>query len=189
MRSIEIRVRPRVITVLAVVIGLLVGLVVGGTSVALSAGTISTATAGSITAVKVVRDANPYDPSESGGPPTSFADIPGATVTMSVPAGTKALLLARFSATATCIGSISDTWCGVRILFNGVEGKPNGVNISIFSAAHPDVSSGNREAHMIERSLFETAGTYVVKVQTMASAVGMQEALVNWNLTVERIKA
>jgi hypothetical protein len=191
MRSNGIRLPRRVGTVLAGVLVLALGAVLGGATVALSAGTLSSASAGNVTAVKVVRDANPYDPEETGGPPVStFGDIPGASVTMTVPAGTKALLLARFSATSTCVGP-DGTWCGVRIVINGIEAKPNGVNTSIFDSGGPtpDTGGDNREAHMIERSLFESGGTYVVKVQTMVSASGMQEALVNWNLTVERVAA
>src|SRR5690242_13943956 len=120
MHIIRKRIPGRIGSVLAAVLGLVVGLVVGGTSVALSAGTLSSASAGSVTAVKVVRDANPYAPDVA---PTDYADVPGASVTMTVPSGTKALLLARFSATSTCVGP-TGTWCAVRIVINGVEAKP-----------------------------------------------------------------
>src|SRR5689334_4424310 len=111
--------------VLAAVAGLVVGVVVGGSAVAYSAGTLTSAQGNTLTQVKVVRDANPAETTS-----TSFVDVPGATITITVPAGTKALILARFSASSTCPGPVADASCFVRILINGIEAYPSGVNIS-----------------------------------------------------------
>lgn len=177
--------RRRVAT-LAAVGGLVVGLVLGGAAVAYSAGTLTTAQGNTLTQVKVVRDANPAETTS-----TSFVDVPGATVTMTVPAGTKALILARFSASSTCVGPITPAGCFVRVLVNGTEALPSGVNLSTFDTE--TVSNGISapfQAHMIERSRGGlTGGTYVVKVQYAVPNTGATLALVNWNLTVERIKS
>lgn len=174
------RMRTRVIAVVA--IGL--GLVLGGSTAALSSGTLTSASSTSLTAVHVVRDANPAQTTS-----TSFVDVPGATTTFTVPAGTRALLIARFSASSTCPGSIPDAGCFVRILINGVEALPSGVNLTSFdSETSSNGITARQEAHMIERSKGGlTPGTYVVQVQ-MAANTTATFALVNWNLTVERWK-
>jgi hypothetical protein len=172
--------------VLAAIVGVVVGVVLGAGAVAWSAGTLTTAQGNSLTQVKVVRDANPAETTS-----TTFVDVPGATVTLTVPAGTKALILARFSASSTCPGTIADASCFVRILINDTEAFPSGVNISTFDKE--TITNGvfsPQQAHMIERSRGGlTGGTYVVKVQYSVPNVGATLALVNWNLTVERIKS
>jgi hypothetical protein len=171
---------------LAAVAGLAVGIVLGGAAVAYSAGTLTTAQGNTLTQVKVVRDANPAETTS-----TSFVDVPGATATITVPAGTKALILARFSATSTCPGPAADAGCFVRVLIGGSEAFPAGVNISTFDK-ETVVTDGNspKQAHLIERSRGGlTGGNYVVQVQYAVPNVGATLALVNWNLTVERIKS
>ena len=172
--------------ILAAIVGVVVGVVLGGGAMAWSAGTLTTAQGNTLTQVKVVRDANPAETTS-----TSFVDVPGATVTITVPAGTKALILARFSASSTCPGPVADASCFVRILINNVEAFPAGVNISTFDKE--TVTNGitsPQQAHMIERSRGGlTGGTYVVQVQYMVPNTGATLALVNWNLTVERIKS
>jgi hypothetical protein len=168
-------------------VGLVVGLVLGGAAVAYSAGTLTTAQGNTLTQVKVVRDSNPAETTS-----TSFVDVPGATTTITVPAGTKALILARFSATSTCIGPAADASCFVRILIGGVEAFPAGVNISTFDKETVVPFAGNapKQAHMIERSRGALlGGNYVVKVQYAVPNIDATLALVNWNLTVERIKS
>jgi hypothetical protein len=176
---------------LAAAAGLVAGVVLGAGAVAYSAGTLTTAQGNTLTQVKVVRDGNPTATTS-----TSFVDVPGATTTISVPAGTKALILARFSATSTCVGPAQDSACFLRIMIYKVgttptEAFPNGVNISTFdSEVAPNVNAVRKQAHMIERSRGGlTAGDYVVDVQDAVPGADTTLALVNWNLTVERIKS
>ena len=170
---------------------LVIGMVLGGAAVAYSAGTLTTAQGNTLTQVKVVRDANPAETTS-----TSFVDVPGATTTITVPSGTRALILARFSASSTCIGPVQVASCFVRIMIyksgtTPTEAFPSGVNLSTFDTEQPSNGiSAPFQAHIIERSRGGlSAGSYVVDVQFSVPNVGATLALVNWNLTVERIKS
>ena len=191
MRAISVLGPQRLITVLLAVLGL----VVGGSAVALSVGPSTTVAAGAPTATKFVypSDGNPAEVTS-----TSWADVPGATTTITVPASTKAVVDARFSATSICTGTpvILDASCFVRVLIGGVEGQPNGVNTSVFDSTRsvdPTVFEGfaiGRQAHMIERVRGPLGpGTYTVKVQSFVPYSGATLALINWLLVVERVKA
>jgi hypothetical protein len=183
------RLRQRV----ALVVAATLGVIVGGGSVALSAGalassaTLSSSSASTLTLVRVVRDANPAETTS-----TTFVDVPGAATTISVPSNTKALIVARFSASSTCFGPVADASCFVRILIGNAEGKPSGVNLSTFdkeTVLSPTAVSSPQQAHMIERSRGGlTPGSYQVKVQMAVPNSGATLALVNWNLTVERVR-
>jgi hypothetical protein len=182
----------RLITVLIAVLAL----VVGGSAVALSvtpAPTTVQATGANLTRFIYASDGNPAQITNF----TNFADVPGMTTTITVPAGTKAVIAARFSATSICVGTpvILNASCFVRILIGGVEGKPNGVNLSVFDSTRnvePNVFEGfdvGQQAHMIERVRGPVGpGTYVVKVQSFVPYQGATLALINWMLEVQRFK-
>jgi hypothetical protein len=191
MSAISARTRTRIITVLFGVLGL----VVSGSAVALSASPSTTVQAAGATLTRFVyaSDGNPAQLTN-----TAWADVPGMTTTITVPANTKAVIDARFSATSICVGTpvITNASCFVRILIGGVEGQPNGVNLSVFDSTRnvdPTVFEGfsvGQQAHMIERVRGPLApGTYVVKVQAFVPYSGATLALINWLLVVQRLKA
>src|SRR5215207_6091688 len=74
-------------------------LVVGLLGAALAATAIAATGQGGgpITAVKVVRDT-----AASTTESTSYVNLPGATTTITVPSGQRALILARFTAESSC---------------------------------------------------------------------------------------
>lgn len=109
-----------------------IGLVFGGATMALSAGTLTSTAGSTLTQVQVVRDANPATTSS-----TDFVDVPGATTSVTIPAGTTGLILARFSASSTCPGELADASCFVRILIGDKEARPSGVNISTLTRGRP----------------------------------------------------
>jgi hypothetical protein len=161
----------------------LLGLVVGAWAVALSAGTTTSVSAGGITAVKVARDSNLVSTAS-----TTFVNIPGATITMTVPPKSRALILARFSATSECDG-VPNNGCEVRVVINNIEAQPAGINASVFDSGTSADTGDSREAHMIERSAGPLpAGNYVVKAQMAVPNNEVSLVLANWNLTVERAK-
>ena len=116
---------------------------------------------------------------------TVYADIPNATVSMTVPASTTALLVARFQAH----GSIIQTsGCIARVLVGSTAMEPSG-NYPIFGQA--SVSQSVATGGSIERSLALGAGTYTVKAQMRigsASSVNSECQLNGWHLAVERHK-
>src|SRR5262245_26039640 len=52
---------------------------------------------------------------------TSFQNLPGATVKITVPPGVVQLVQAEFSAESRCSGDFPENWCSLRILADGVE--------------------------------------------------------------------
>jgi hypothetical protein len=115
----------------------------------------------------------------------TFADVPGAQVSVQVPDGVYANLTARFTAESECAGAAS-TWCSVRILVSKdgggfVEMYPNTGDDAAFDAASDD----RWESHAIERLYFGDPGsTYTFKVQS--TRVGSTEFyLDDWSLVAE----
>ena len=167
----------------AFVIALAVAVV--GVAAAATALAAVSGSAGPITAVKVVSDNGTQETSSR-----TFVDVPGAATTISVPAGQRGLILARFSAASQC-GSLNpdDDGCFVRILVGGVEAQPATAGPFDMAACCPNSSNGDAfESHQIERSLGPLAsGSYRVKVQWQADAEN-QFMLWGWHLTVERAR-
>jgi hypothetical protein len=120
-----------------------------------------------------------------------YVDLPGAATTITVPAGQKALVIARFTGASQC-GSLNpdDDGCFVRVLIGGLEADP--VNAGMFDTAECCSASSNGdswESHAIDRSRGPLGpGTYPVKVQWKADAEN-DFMLWGWHLTVERVKA
>lgn len=127
--------------------------------------------------------------------------IPGAKLNVTVPDGTNAVLLMRFSAESSCDslsyseGSASPAagHCPVRIVVNGTPAQPaSGRDFSFDSTSMGNENAGSWEAHSMERWFFTNPGTYTVKVQaTVDSDIGAETVrfrLDDWILVVERLK-
>lgn len=142
----------------------------------------ATTISGAITAVKVVRSEGYSVINHNAS--TQFLDLPGASTTITVPANTRAHILARFSAASSCGGS---GYCDVRILINGLETEPDNV-VPIFKYS----DGGAFDSRSIDRSSRVPLGpgVYTVKVQYRNASEndGSSFALTNWSLTVERVK-
>jgi hypothetical protein len=153
---------------------------------AATAGTTTTVAGRSVTAVKVVRDKT-----DSTTGSTSFEDLPGASTTITVPAKTRALILARFSAESVCVGPQSaQTICSVRILIGGQEADPaSGSDFAFDSANWGADGPYSWESHSMDRSRGPLGpGTYTVKVQYLVTVVGAAFRLDDWSLTAERVE-
>jgi hypothetical protein len=150
------------------------------------AGTSTTVAGKSVTAVRVVRDT-----SVSSTGATSFEDLPGATMTIRVPAKTEALILARFSAESVCVGPFeSQTACSVRIMVGSSEADPaSGSDFAFDSSNAGGEGPFSWESHSMDRSRGPLGpGTYTVKVQYMVTTVGGAFRVDDWSFTVERVK-
>lgn len=97
--------------------------------------------------------------------PNTWQTVPASGVTFAIPAGTRRMITARFSAESQCEGP---GWCSVRIVYtNGsavTELAPQSGNDFAFDSA-----GDQWDQHTVERSsaVFLPAGTYRVSVQAM----------------------
>jgi len=95
----------------------------------------------------------------------TWTNVPSASVTVTIPAGTQRLISARFNAESLCTGP---GWCSVRVIYvrtsNGATAELAPQSGSDFAF---DSAGGSWEAHSIERTSagFLPAGTYRVQVQ------------------------
>lgn len=151
-----------------------------------SAAAPATSTAGAIKAVAFVRDTVPHTTSSQ-----SYVDLPGATYLATVPAATKGLLLARFSAESACYDG--NGRCSVRILIGGVEGVPKtGKDFAFDSSDQQTESVSSSESHAMERARGNlNPGMYEVQVQWAAvqcrTCISPPTFRIDdWTLTVER---
>lgn len=140
---------------------------------------------GSITGVRVASSNERFSFMDFGDSTTWHA-VPGAKVKVTVPGGTNALLLLRFSAESACWSlSFSETsaspgrgWCSVRILVDGVPAQPaSGKDFAFDSTSDANESQGSWEGHAMERWFFAGAGTHVVKVQALVRSTVAAETL------------
>jgi hypothetical protein len=113
----------------------------------------------------------------------SFVDLPGASTSVTVPAGSTATLILTFSGEAFCL---SNTGCSLRILVNGNEASPIVGEDALF-----DGIDDSYEAHSIQRVVTGVAaGTHTVTVQwaSLDSGGTLEFELDNWVLTAVALK-
>jgi hypothetical protein len=128
---------------------------------------------------------------------TSFVDLPGASVRISVPAREKGLILARFFAESACYNNTNNTtddYCVVRIL-----AVKDGTTTERFLEPDSDFAfdstdsgyegGASWESHATDRSLLLGPGTYTVKVQYRVGDSSVTFRLDDWHLTVEKARA
>ena len=122
---------------------------------------------------------------------TVFAALPGATLTLTLPANQRNLLIARFAAESACYGAVG--WCSVRILANGVEMDPIvGSDFAFDSSDNNTETSSSWESHAMERSISFPASAVpivvTVTVQRMVTNASLFFRLDDWQLTVEQVR-
>jgi hypothetical protein len=145
-----------------------------------------------ITAVKVVRETAAQVTSS-----TSYVDLPGATTTITVPAGQRALILARFSAESNCVDGAAGDYCTTRVRIGGVSADPASETDFAFDSIDDPSNCTNAlfgtqcgwESLSMDRSRGPLGpGTYTVKVQWAVTDAAVNFRLDDWSLTVERVK-
>lgn len=155
----------------------IVALVVFSALVLTTSGFAATKNTGkSVQKVTVVTESSPSTTNS-----TAFLDIPGASASISVPAGKTQLVQVRFSAESSCFGS-TGWWCSVRILANGVEMLPAaGTNYAFDSSSATD---DYYEGNAMERTLLLGAGNYTILAQWAVLDAAVSFRLDDWTLTV-----
>jgi hypothetical protein len=118
----------------------------------------------------------------------TFADVPGATATITVPAGAHAVLLARFTTQEDCnVGDGNPSGsCMARIMIGGSEMQPASGGQIIDTVAN-GAGAGVRSAALDRTSARLGPGTYTVHVQIRVTSGLMILEVTDWHLTVERV--
>jgi hypothetical protein len=113
---------------------------------------------------------------------TSLQSLPGASVTITVPAGQIQLVEADFSADSTCQGSFAENFCVIEILADGAEMSP--VSAGDFAFDGVGTADDFYEAHGMQRSILLGSGKHTIKVQGLVTLSGMSFFLDDWSLTI-----
>ena len=168
--------RPRLL--LAIAIGLAMLLL--AETVVLAANTKS---GGPVKAVKVATE-----PGTATISSNAFTDIPGMSVSMTVPSGEKALLLITFSADAYCHDDLGSTaLCYVRVLVDGTTQALPG-QLVFDSAADGNVAFPDEANSMQFVVAPISAGAHTVKVQAYVDEVYSVFVIERRTLSVLRSK-
>ena len=112
---------------------------------------------------------------------TSYVAIPGAQVTMNVPAGKEKYFLATFTTESRCTGTSG--WCTVRILIDGVEMSPAvGTDFAF------DTPGNSYRSLSVTRVVGPvTSGTHTIKAEYALVGVNLTNFWVDdWTFTVLR---
>jgi hypothetical protein len=134
---------------------------------------------GAVAGITVVTETNP-----STSQSTSFADVPGAAVTITVPAGKTQLVQARFTAESYCFwySGAAYQFCSLRVLADATEMLPNsGIDAAFDSNGQFDDAW---EGNSMERALVLGPGMHRIKLQAAVTDPGISFTLDDWILTV-----
>lgn len=119
----------------------------------------------------------------------AYTNLPGALVTVVVPAGTRRMLDVSFSAETQCVGASG--WCTAR----PIVVYPSGVVLELdpiagtdfaFDSAKPLGPTGQWGSHAMQRtSPYLPSGTYRVLVQVRNVSGAVAFRLDEWTLAIE----
>jgi hypothetical protein len=114
---------------------------------------------------------------------TTFADLPGASTTVTVPAGATATLFISFSAESACSGAAG--YCTARVVVDGNEAAPVvGNDFAFDSTDGATEGTSSWESHAMERVVTGlAAGAHTVTVQYAVTAAAATLRLDDWGLT------
>lgn len=115
---------------------------------------------------------------------TSYQNLPGATATITVPAGKVQLVQATYFAESTCVSTFHPHFCSVRILADGTEMSPSALEAAVEFAFDGSAADDFREGHSMQRSILLGPGTHTIQVQVAVSASDDGIFLDDWSLTI-----
>ena len=115
---------------------------------------------------------------------TSYVDLPGAVVAISVPTGKKQLVQVRLSGESYCFGyaGLAYKFCTIRILEDGHEMLPNSGSDFAFDTNGQDDDAW--EANSMERTISVGPGSHLIQVQYAVMDAGVNFTLDDWSLTI-----
>src|SRR5215211_9392911 len=104
---------------------------------AMARSTLAAPTTHQGTSLKKVKVVTENSPNTIDTGTIASADLPGASTSISVPDGTQALLLIRFTAESLCFGRKAG-WCSLEFLVNGEEADPVAGQSYAFDSVDPE---------------------------------------------------
>jgi hypothetical protein len=120
----------------------------------------------------------------------TFTPLTGSTVTLEVPPGTSAYIVARYSAESVCWGASG--YCRVRLTIDDNNDgvfqvmRPDSADAVFDSSDANTVTSTNFESHALERSWTMSRGcTCQVRVEVMRTINTLNFGLDDWTFVVE----
>jgi hypothetical protein len=137
---------------------------------------VTTTSGGAVVAVAAARGA--ADTTTSGA---SYVALPGARLTMRG----RGLLVIRFTAESLCTGGVTDEYCSVVVMVDGVEAKP-AVGIDY---AFDTNDGGSWEGNAVDRSIKVGTGLHTIQVMYATTSGSTSFRLDDWHMTVERAVA
>jgi hypothetical protein len=115
----------------------------------------------------------------------AFNNLPGALISVTVPAGTSRLITARFTAESQCTG-VAGRYCSLRVVaFNAAGGFIELNPQAGLDYAFDSVSTDNWEGNALERSIRLGPGTYRIVVQRAVNVAGTLFRLDDWHFRVD----
>ena len=156
----------------------LLGALLAGSGVVVAASVIKSGKA--VTAVKVVTDAAAVSTASQ-----TYADVPGMSLSVTVPSGEKAVLLITFSAQSRCLdGSGATAFCYARVLVDGNTALPGEV---IFDSAADGNAANAYETNSMQFVVGPlNAGGHTVRVQTRVDEAVSSFTMAHRTLSVLR---
>ena len=116
---------------------------------------------------------------------TSYVDLPGASLNITVPAGQVMLLTATFSAESRCSGASG--FCTAKIIIGGTDGTPDVDDDFAFDSTDSgSEGTSSWEARSFTRYRTLGAGNYTVTVQHGVTDAAASFRLDDWTLVVYR---
>ncbi len=123
---------------------------------------------------------------------TSFVQLPGAVIHITVPAGTIGLVRASFTAESACEGKSPGTFCSVRIVavkaatgYTAELSPKSGLDYAFDTVGAPSGSSDFFEGHAMDRSLALPGGDWAIRVQWAVLDSATSFWLDDWSFTVQ----
>jgi hypothetical protein len=156
-------------------------------STATASAAVTKLTGGAIDFVRVSRSTSVTTTSS-----TTYAQVPGASLIVDVAAGTRALIIARFTAESQCTTTgVSGRYCLVRITATSGGTTENLApedpgNFAFDSADNGNEDSGSWESHAADRSILLGPGRWTVRVQYAVINGDTTFHVDDWHFTVMR---
>jgi len=123
---------------------------------------------------------------------SAFSDVPGATTSVTVPAGATANIVATFTGESACYGGGAvNGYCSVRILVDGSEATPVvGTDFAFDSTNGGTETFSSWESHSVTRIATNVpAGSHTVTVQdAQIDGAGVTWRIDDWTLVATAVK-
>jgi hypothetical protein len=95
----------------------------------------------------------------------TYVDVPGASTTITVPAGHTATVIAHFSSESTCSGGQAGSYCSVILVMGTTEMQPSEGGGSAFDSSEDGGVNSYEQNALVRSRTGVGPGTYTVKAR------------------------